>query len=672
MNPQQRKKFAQAQKKMAKMQGDTVESVQRVIQESELMEPIQPTRPLQPVQPIQEHIEHDNIRMGMSNILQMPGHTQPGTRVIHTEGDKRSKLQLLEKKLKHKDRIDVRVQQEYEEAEKKRKEEKHVRIGEMLELQHNININDFDTEEEYFAKLKELYKQHKKAGGEEIQRLVQTGQEYAYVPPAGKPKPKVGIMDDEGKVVYRKDLKYTHEYIPSYNISCLASYRNYPWIGQHIKHTWLTAPQGERLDDRYILPQINMEKNGMTWYVANNDYFKLQCNNYSVNKKQRGDTITLYDENNNPVSYKVLYETGGGNFIKQDDVLFEKERNYIDNQAETIENQIENILNSPVTEDDRGYMRMLIASQLQEVAPNNDNYDEYSAYMREFDNIIYNHIEPKTVQAYADKISPILVYLDNWTEKFDVFRERLKHNYYNANILASLSIQDFIPEIFDNPWSEYNDFQKIYITETGNLKVQQYIQNIGLSLYYIKNSTLSSSYNISTQVQGEDILVKQVYSESCEHVYPLYDIIYYTDKNENVFCLSITELQSRFEQGNYQLPNNEEQLDEEFVFRVNRFNTKQVEQEQVEQEQVEQLAPGLFSIIAQDIANMENKIPDMNISQESKCYYCNNFIHDGKYKTIIPHEDNAKIISFCTIECFESQEKWPRAKIGGKNKNKNK
>ena len=55
-----------------------------------------------------------------------------------------------------------------------------------------------------------------------------------------------------------------------------------------------------------------------------------------------------------------------------------------------------------------------------------------------------------------------------------------------------------------------------------------------------------------------------------------------------------------------------------------------------------------------------------NPGKQSACAICKKIITREHFKTIIHENDRARIIKFCSIECFDKKDKWPPIKTRSK------
>jgi hypothetical protein len=104
------------------------------------------------------------------------------------------------------------------------------------------------------------------------------------------------------------------------------------------------------------------------------------------------------------------------------------------------------------------------------------------------------------------------------------------------------------------------------------------------------------------------------------------------------------------------------------------------------------LAPDLWSIINKDIQELENELSNEppedgdeidenrepekrqidfeehkrespNIDENDACIYCKKHLSDDSIKTIIRHENESRIIKFCSFKCFEDKDDWNKFKM---------
>ena len=440
-------------------------------------------------------------------------------------------------------------------------------------------------------------------------------------------------IDEEGEVIklkpYIKDSK-------SDLSRCDKEQRKSKWIGKTIKHVWISTPEGMEKPVNYMI-DFTVEKNGKIWNKANIKFFKLNCNSRRKDRKQEDTTLILHEEDGTPVYFMVAYETDNGDFIIQDEGLFEKENTYFRNKNVTIDSRINFLLSQPISQTVISTGLSIIKQNLTGIVDNVDNYAEKVATS------VYNASIGKNTKDYFRIIANIFVYfipviknkfgklIETEYKQFQrepiLFIKRLKEHYYLPEILIDLSPDEKLPEVFDDHRVPISD--KNRISEIITYNIEKLVHKYGYMVYRHMEPGKRMTRPELTEFIGE-VDLPENRNELCinvEDVATLGEedfVVYYDD--QNYYCIPILDLVEKFDYGDYTNPYTNEPLSKEFIKKFNNFTKPVIVQEHIKEKEkilklkslVPELALGLFDVVRGDIYQMTGELFDIEEQEEDE------------------------------------------------------
>lgn len=450
-----------------------------------------------------------------------------------------------------------------------------------------------------------------------------------------------------------------------------------PWIDGQVEAVWLGPAPGDEMNMGYVIndnsidnkPIINSD--GVTFYKAGRSFYELQCNYYSHKRRQKEFVLTSYDINDNPVTYMVLYELPNKKFVYQDENLFNKQVEYLHGNISYSQEELSAIRKEVVSDNIRNWGKYLVKTVLW----NNMEIDvkDYSDRLEAA--IYYNH---STVESYFSAIVGITVFLDSMNDS--IFKQRVKSLMYQPETLVELSIDEKLPEVFDNPnisqekKNEAERYIDTLIKRQVNDLIKQIVQLRRPGLY--KNQKKYTPGIITLPgldtSNGPDC-VKELLARDVDRV----NIVYYTDIDGKTYCFDANELKDRFRfYDDYINVETGKEFPIDFrnkVLHLDQYidplDTEDLPiTETPPEKEVEILAPGLLEKILDDIKRMETKITEEAIQEEIEddsevieniCGYCKEHIEQNTgIKTMINRNNSYELVNFCNEKCFEDIEEW--------------
>ena len=279
----------------------------------------------------------------------------------------------------------------------------------------------------------------------------------------------------------------------------------------------------------------------------------------------------------------------------------------------------------------------------------------------------------------------------------EFFQNRLVNLVYNPSELDHLTLEEKIPEFFNNSYDENSknsmiqriEYYTNFITdELGYVLANRIIDDE--EKYIVHDfkefpKLISIPELIQQNKFTEEELKQYIDEDKCDYIedYSLLDSWEYVKYKENgkVYCLSIYNLTDTN-------PYTNNKFNDEFLEKISKFRkdkkflkdkyldrkedlerksletrVKEFElQHEIFGEVLEGYQPTDFlSFVLQNIKELEEKLSEEKNTEN--CEYCEKHItSENSLNTILKYDRDSKIVKFCTVTCFE---KWnpPKPKI---------
>ena len=315
------------------------------------------------------------------------------------------------------------------------------------------------------------------------------------------------------------------------------------------------------------------------------------------------------------------------------------------------------------------------------------------------------------------KVANIIVYLKIPQAK--MFRQNVSNEYYLPDILPTLSAEEKFPEVFEDILLPPSFISGVVATinnsidkEVNNLAERKHFLNDGTA----KKTTTTIDYSRLDQIKTNKRISLCQNKEKLKKTDPS-EIVYYLDDNGQIYCFTINELYEQFKNDNIVNPETGNNFNNKFINRFNELYNNRLSSEgfldsyfqdkygfnineQVSDKRISDtikksrspICPDLWNIIAEDITELEDQLsndkpydgdeidenreiekreqehidgyretPDIN--PKDACVYCRENLADDSIKSIIMHNDESRIIKFCSLKCFENKNDWEKYKV---------
>jgi hypothetical protein len=409
---------------------------------------------------------------------------------------------------------------------------------------------------------------------------------------------------------------------------CFKDQRDVPWL-KNIDFTIITPALGDSLQEinDYIQKDISYSFKGLKWYRVKKSFHNLMCRSFRTRDEDSNSIIATI--NGKKVRMQIAYVTKDQDFIIQDEDIFKLEKEYIKNLKMYPHDKVSLFLKSKVDESTQKFAKNRLSEILSIVAPEVEEYkDPDGQYItRAIEKIMENSVINKDL---LTRIAEIGIYLK---DNNGIFFKRIKHEYYIPEILVTLTREEKLPEVFDDP-TEKNI---VSINNIIDNQVNNYVQTLADSIYQRNNSTERVPMRPYAQIPKYKVNKwKSACDEDLEGV-PDEHIVYYKEDGK-VYCLLISNIyeQLNSERGIAINPRTKKPLDEDFVERFkqlydSKFNRTDMDLdepdviESILQEKpktltpIRQHAPGLLDMIKSNILGCEKEIKNDTLAEGERC-----------------------------------------------------
>ena len=384
------------------------------------------------------------------------------------------------------------------------------------------------------------------------------------------------------------------------------------------------------INSRGVTESFTESKSKQTWYLVNENLALFLCKTNRIWNDKSSSVIAIL-RNNKRIHFKVGYMTNDDTFFVQEEEHFRKESFYVNKLKQTRDGQIGGILGSKISPVIQNFARSFLSESLSRVATDVTKYQntEEHGYVYESVQKMIESSESSTKKLF-ENLANITVFLKNQNS---VFAERIRDQYYIPPILVTLSIEEKLPEVFDDP-NQNKKFVKSLISREIDLEVKR----IAESLYNRKHPTESKPTLAEAIIPRYKVRPsKDLCDNKLDDDVKISDVFYYTE-NGKVYCFLIKDVYTQIK--NEQNPVNNitgKPFDTDFLERFRelydyKFNVQEVAEKisekqtptpsfsrvpPVRQPKTKDIAPWLLKTIIQNIKDCEKECDEE--SCENKC-----------------------------------------------------
>jgi hypothetical protein len=407
-------------------------------------------------------------------------------------------------------------------------------------------------------------------------------------------------------------------------------YTTIPWIN-NFQEMFIAPTQGvdqeNFIKSMSLDPKTGRKQDGNTWYQVPT---RIISNVLCVSRKfWERDFVRLNHKTKGNITFQIAYLLKDGKFEKQTEKNFRDEKSFVDTKLGRKDNEINKILASKVTPEIKQFARSILSDWLSNIAPEVKKYknaEEASGYIRETVELLANS-SPNAGKLF-EHIAEITIFLN---KKDGVFTERIRDEYYIPEILVGLSIEEKLPEVFDDPEAN-KDSANRFIKRQVDAAVKKFADQF----HRIKNSTKSIETLPSAQIipSHEERPWKSACKNEISKDVQNSSVIYYPENGE-IYCILITEVYDQIKANKKPVnPSTGTPLDDKFLKRFrelydHKFNrddfeetTESLDIKQIQPPHVVEsvkkhiIAPWLLETIIKNIKECED---ELNSGSKERC-----------------------------------------------------
>lgn len=459
--------------------------------------------------------------------------------------------------------------------------------------------------------------------------------------PDKSPQPPVMVaVDSKGNLtqIKSKTTPTPKKSRPIFNEECIDAYITMPWINARVDGIYISPVAGTDITP-FVIAGITEENNGVIWHKTNASFSKLLCNAHFRSRTQDGDVHTAYTKRGEPVRMKIAYKTNRG-FIVQDEAIFNAEKEYINEKSMTEEQHLQKTLAGPVTNEIEQIGMKELSRVLHSVAPDIRDYGQVDKYDTAYNMKAIETISnsTRTVKEFFTKLADVLIYLETDDLGHEIFRKRVREEYYLPEILVNLSPSEKLPEFFDDPRVEQE--KRDILARRLHNNIRNFVHRMALLVYRTRDPT-KRVRNIGRAPMIKVIPRVEEWKSVCvnrEDVInePDDQIIYYKE-DDQVYCLIIRDIMQQIAvEDEPKNPYSGKPLNKGFVERFGQLYNLDLKRKGYGNNLTPKkttptppktptptptptLAPGLLNMIVNNIKECETEINEGKLGEDGKC-----------------------------------------------------
>ena len=309
----------------------------------------------------------------------------------------------------------------------------------------------------------------------------------------------------------------------------------WPWIKNLTEIYVASANEKSNIEKAFEgKDSVFILKDGFKWYKINDRF------NNIISKSRRywnsDETVKLVKRDSTVLFVKFAYKVqSSDDLIMQTKSDFEKEKKYIKQFNLTKNDKIKLLMSKDVDTKVTGFAKtkltetLTIKSEDGDTQPNTEYISKIIQEMAEISN---------NIEDFLNILANLLVFLK---KKDSVFFERVIEEYYIPEILCTLSEEEKLPEIFENPENETEkrETKRILVLQISSQK-----SRLKESLYNIIYPT--DRVDTDPQKVLPSYTVSKGWKSVCENKQDVESvqnasIVYYTE-DQKVYCLNIWDI----------------------------------------------------------------------------------------------------------------------------------
>uniref|UniRef100_A0A6C0H2J3 Uncharacterized protein n=1 Tax=viral metagenome TaxID=1070528 RepID=A0A6C0H2J3_9ZZZZ len=321
------------------------------------------------------------------------------------------------------------------------------------------------------------------------------------------------------------------------------------------------AEQKAQLEKFIRADQIESRtERGEKWYIIDERLSLILCKSY---RYWSDNSVTaILHPGGRKIYFKIGYLLKNGTFETQTIEKFKEEKYNIDNIRRSRGRDIANILKSPKTSEIERFVRSVLSDWLTTIAPDVKEYkdaDDTEGYV--YEAVQRMSKESRDTRDLFVRLANITLFLQN---KDSLFADRVRDGVYIPAILVSLSIEDKLPEIFDDPTSD-----KLSAKRFIEKQIESIVKQFGELLYKRENASDSVPTAPKAAILPSFNATARPWKSACENKLDdnvkNSEVVYYQEDGK-VYCLLIRDVYKQIKNGEEPInPMTQNPLDNTFL-----------------------------------------------------------------------------------------------------------
>ena len=363
-------------------------------------------------------------------------------------------------------------------------------------------------------------------------------------------KRKIMVTDDDGNIIEEvkpevkpKDPKKPIKHITTISISpfenCLKDGKTS--FLKNVTKTFITCmgteEQKKQLENIIrIEDTIESRKEfDKTWYLVDDRLASVLCKTLRI---WGDDFTTAILSDKRKIYFQIGYLDNNVHFFVQTKENFKEEKKYTDKLRQTRDGEIGGILSSSIKPEIEKFVRSVLSESLSHTAKDVAKYkntEDRDGYIYKAVDMMSRSSGNSTKQLF-ENLANITVFLQNQSS---IFAERVRDEYYLPAVLVTLSVEEKLPEVFDDPNTNTAIAAKRFISKQIQSEIRKFSELLYQKKYFTENipslptSAIIPSYEIKPWKSACNNKLNADVKNS--------HVVYYLE-DEKIYCLLIEDI----------------------------------------------------------------------------------------------------------------------------------
>jgi hypothetical protein len=437
-------------------------------------------------------------------------------------------------------------------------------------------------------------------------------------------------VDLQGNVI--KSQQYPSPAIIKYAnvVTCPVTYFKREWIPGNTGIVYILGEiNGVKINGHpYIDPSKSVEFNGEVFHKITKGMAEKICT--GQNKIQTHNLLS-FDIGDKLYKIKILYELKDGKFVLQNEQIFLNENEWRRQKDISIYAKKNELLKSSV--EDPKYINNVRAFGLSELQLYFDPQSSKSMEEMTFEEIKNSR---GSVSNYLKRLGGLIIFVnDNYLGgKAKMFNEHLKRGLFKTDRdVFNLSPKEILKEYYNNPLNNNDTIQALNdaINTQKTLYVENSSKNIIFQLEPYGKNIPDKFQFIDPKIHGANDMPKVC--ENSDVNLDRWDILYYKDEDNKLFCFHLIELLRKVKNNGYINPHTNKPFSDDFIREIEKYSADKVDSKTFsdmfednvirDEDYEEKAAPVLTQTFFNELNSLEEQLMSNKNRDEACSYYMN-------------------------------------------------